>query len=491
MRLPIPERFSFQAISIFAALVFVGQMIEGTDFAFAILTAVFIGIWAVAFNVTGGIQYTSGAFIFFNGLLTAIFGLVVKILLGQPGERNLLSPRTTMSCYCIGMAATAVAAFLSRNLRSRQALLKNFDSLAAMKTGAITCLIFSVLLGAFSGSAMQNGSIGSAIGQINRFPLMGIMLATTYEVRISNGKRSTNWIVWTGLLLNVALGLISFSKEGMLIGPACWIVAAALNRFSFSARQILLCVVGLAFMVYYLVPYSQYVRNLHGATRAESVAVAALYLSDLNKTRQLYLDAIAEVDIANDPHLYDEREGFLDRMVMLAPDDALIDFTDKGNVFGLDPTFQTYANVIPHFLWHDKVAVNTGNTYAHELGLLAEDDVTTGISLSPVADAYHQARWLGLLLLLPINMFIAFLIADSVAGSSKYSIWAMLPILEVSHLAPEGGLGGCVYLSTYWVIAIIFLYGTTRNIPTFLRHSIKRISATQADFNTIPRPTPP
>lgn len=394
-----------------------------------------------------------------------------------------------MFCYSIGMAGMGVAAFLSRNLRSRQALCKNFDSLSAMKTGAITCLIFSVLLSASSGVAAQGGSIGSAIAQINRFPLMGIMLATAYEIRISGGKRSTNWIVWTGLLLNVVLGLISASKEGMLIGPTCWILAAALNRFSFSARQIFVCIVGLAFMVYYLVPYSHYVRNLHGATRAETVAVELLYLGDLNKTRQLYQDAIAEIDIANEPHLFDKREGFLDRLIMLAPDDALIDFTEEGNVFGLEPTIQTIANIIPHFIWHDKVAVNTGNTYAHELGLLAEDDITTGISLSPTADAYHQAKWLGLLLLVPINMLIAFLITDSLAGSAKYSIWAMLPVLEVSYLAPEGGLGGDVYLSTSWVIAIMFLYGTAKLGPSIIMRSIKRPSPPQTDFNPSPRPT--
>ena len=490
MRVPIPERFSFQAILIFMSLVFVGQMIVGTDFIFAILTAAFIGIWALAFNIAGGIQYTSGAFIFFNGLLTAIFGLIVKILLLEPGERNLVSPRNTMFCYCVGMAAMAIAAFLARNLRSRQALIKNFDSLAAMKTGAVTCLILTLLIVASSGLTSQGGTIGSAIAQINRFPLMGIMLATTYEVRVSGGKRSTNWIVWTGMILDIVFGLTSFSKEGMLIGPAAWILAAALNRFSFSWRQIFVCILGLAFTTYYLVPYSQYVRNFHGATGAENAAVAVLYLSDLNRTRELYLDAIAEIDVANEPHLFDQREGFLDRIVMLAPDDTLIDYTDRGHVFGLEPTFQMYANIVPHFIWQGKAVYNTGNLYAHELGQLADDDVTTGISFSPTADAYHQAKWLGLLLLLPIDLVIAFLITDSLAGSSKNSIWAMLPILEVAHLAPEAGLNGVVYLSTYWVVAILFLYWATQVAPSLVMRSFRRTSRSRSGFNNSPRPTP-
>ena len=490
MRVPIPERFSSRFTFFFAALVFIGQMVEGTDLVFAVLTAVFIGIWAVAFNTAGGIEYTSGAFIFFNGLFTAIFGLVVKILLFEPAERNLVSPRATMVCYCIGMAGMGFAAFLSRNFRSKQALLKNFDSLASMKTGAIACLIFSILLAAASGSAPESGTIGSAITQINRFPLMAILLATTYEIRISGGKRSTNWIVWSAGLFDLAVGLITTSKEGMLLGPTAWFLAAMLNRFSFPVRQILAGILGLAFMSYYLVPYSQYVRNIHGTTRAESMAIAVLYLSDLNKTRMLYQDALAQVDIANEPHLFDKREGFVDRIIMLPPDDTLIAFTDKGNVFGLEPTIQSYANVVPHFIWKEKVAYNSGNLYYHELGGLAEDDTTTGISFSPTADAYHQAKWLGLMLLLPIDMFIAFLVTDSLAGSSKYSIWAMLPILEVSHLAPEAGLGGCVYLATYWVIAILFLYLGVKVFPSHMSRLPQRTSRPQSDFNVSIRRTP-
>jgi len=252
-----------------------------------------------------------------------------------------------------------------------------------------------------------------------------------------------------------------------------------LHFYKRRARRILppyvmLLIVGLAFGIYYLVPYSQYVRNFGGTTRAENIAAAVQYLGDLNGTRKTYLDIIADIDIANEPHLYDKREGFLDRLVILAPDDALIDLTERGNVFGLEPTFQGYANLVPHFIWHDKKVYNTGNLYAHELGELSEDDDLTGVSFSPVADAFHQAKWLGILLLLPISAFLAFLIVDSVAGSSKYSVWAILPILEVTHVASEAGLGGTVYLSTYWVIAIVFAYWCTRIAVPFVVSIIRR-----------------
>ena len=482
MRIPVPERFSPRVIFVFAMLVLAGQLIEGTDFIFAILTTAFICIWAFAFNAAGGIEYTSGAFIFFNGLLTVIIGLTFKIFLFEPGERNLLAPRTTMACYCVGMAGMAVAAVLASGLRTKRGLLKNFDTLEGMKLGAIICLVLTVVLAAFSGLTSQTGSIGSAIGQINRFPLMSILLATTYEIKHSNGKRSINWIVLCAVALDFLFGVLYFSKEGMLIGPTAWFLAAVLCRYDFPKRTLVLCLVGVSFTVYYLVPYSQYVRNYGGTTRAENYAAALHYLGDLNGTRKLYLDQIQLFDITEEPHLFDQREGFLDRLIILGPDDALINLTEKGKVYGLEPTYQAYANIIPHFIWHGKKVFNTGNVYAHELGELAEDDETTGVSFSPMADAYHQAKWLGLMLLLPLDLFLAFMVTDSLAGSSKYSVWALLPILEVSHLAPEAGLNGVVYLCTYWVIAILFLYWCTKVAgPRFLR-VIKRSSPTTVDF---------
>ena len=135
MRFPAPDRLNMRHISLLAAAVFVGQILVGTDFLFAVLTAVYTLLWASAFNVAGGIRYPSGAFIFFNGFISIIVGLGFKVLLGQPGERNLHVPIATMFCYCVGMAGMLVAAFLCRELRHEGGYLSGFDSLAAMKQG--------------------------------------------------------------------------------------------------------------------------------------------------------------------------------------------------------------------------------------------------------------------------------------------------------------------------------------------------------------------
>ncbi len=472
MRFPAPDRLKFLHVAIFAMVVFMGQELEGTDFVFATLTAIYILLWATAFNMSGGIRYPSGAFIFFNGFLNVIVGLGAKILLLQPGDRNLRSPDVTMAVYCVGMAGMMVALFVARGLRAQRALLPPLESTGAFKQAAIICLFF----GAFVTLATVGGSNGvvTALRQLNKMPQMAIMLGTIYQIRVSKGRSSFNWIVVSGILFAFAMGLISFGKEGMLLGFVAYFFAATIEGYSFPKKQIFVGVICFAFFNYYRVTYSQYVREFRAPTFSENAAIAVHYLGNLNETRQVYEDTFAQYDIADGPHLYDKSEGFLDRLIILPADDSLINFTDKGNVYGLYPTYTAYANMVPHFLWPNKPEFNTGNVYSHELGQLADEDITTGISFSAAADAFHQEKWLGLLLLLPIDIFLYFLILDSLMGSVRWAPWGLISILELSEVGPAGGLDAPVYDFSIGLFGILFTVFVVKVAAPFVLRTLKR-----------------
>lgn len=456
MRIPVPDRFNFKYVTIFAVLIFVAQELEGTDFVFSALTAVYILLWASAFNRTGGLRSASGAYIFFNGFLNVVVGLSYKVLLGQPGERNLQAPRSTMVVYCVGMAAMFVAAFVARGLSLQKPLLPGLNSLEEYRQAAVIALVAGVVITGITTVGGGNGIV-SILRQINKLPQLAVMLGTIYEIRRSGGKRSVNSVVIVSMVFLFILGLVSFGKEGMLLGFAAYICAAAIEGYNFPRKQVFAMVIGFSFFSYYLVPYSQLVRGYRVATVAGNAAVALHYLSNLQATRDEFNAAIADFEITDEPHLYDKREGFMDRLIIFAADDNLINFTNKGNVFGFFPTYVAYANAIPHFLWPNKPEFNTGNVYAHELGELAEEDQTTGISFSAAADAYHQGKWLGLLLLLPFDIFLYFIITDSIVGSARWAPWALIPILDISEIGSQGGLSAPVYLFTYGIFAIAFM----------------------------------
>ena len=148
---------------------------------------------------------------------------------------------------------------------------------------------------------------------------------------------------------------------------------------------------------------------------------------------------------------------------MISIDDALIDVTEQGHVFGLSPLLYDLFNLVPHFIWPDKPRlIALGNIYSHEIGLAhyssaGEDDTTTGISFSPTADAFHMARWTGLMLIAPGLWFVCFFVMDYVCGDTRQSPWGLLMFAMCAHIAPEGMMNGPFYLTTFGPMVVIFV----------------------------------
>lgn len=467
MRLPIPERFSTRAAVIFVLLLFLGQQIAGTDIAFSLLTALYVVLFVIGFNLGGGLLYPSGAFIFFNGVLTAIFGLTYKVFRMEPGEKYLFSGDKSMLVYCGGMFSMVVAVALNRKLRPKRGLLGGIASGKAVKHAAIGFLVVGAVIESLTWKTTE-GSFASAFQQINHFIPMAIVLAVIHEIQRSNGRRSTNWVVYAGGLLMLSEGLLRFSKEGMFTGPVTWLVTVIAMGYNFTRRQIVVCGLGAFLMMYYLVPYSQYVRNYNTGTTSGNFTTAVQFLGNLGETRSLYLSTLEEHDTTGEPHLYGTPQGFFDRLNMFAFDDALINYTDQGNVFGLLPTYSSYINIVPHFIWKDKPAFLFGNVFGREIGVIPDEDETTGISFSPTGDAYHEATWFGVLVVWPMVAFLFFFLTDSLTGSAREAPWALLPIILVSHQAPEGTMSGTIFLSTYGIVALLALVGFAKYLLPLL-----------------------
>ena len=140
---------------------------------------------------------------------------------------------------------------------------------------------------------------------------------------------------------------------------------------------------------------------------------------------------------------------------MISPDDALIAYTTEDHEEGLLPTWWSILNIVPHFIWKDKPFYYIGNVYAREIGMIAEDNDVTGVSFSPAADAFHQASFFGVLFLSPAVLLVLFLVMDSLSGDIRESPWGILFSVACIHSAPEGLLGGQVYVATYVAFGVI------------------------------------
>ena len=82
---------------------------------------------SVAFNLAGGLTRPSGGYIFAYATLVVIVGISYKVLLGEPGQRNLLQPSLTIEVY-VGVALAMLAAtFVARRFTAKKSLFPNLS----------------------------------------------------------------------------------------------------------------------------------------------------------------------------------------------------------------------------------------------------------------------------------------------------------------------------------------------------------------------------
>ena len=454
MRIPVPTRFNLKHVAIFAAILFLAQQINGTTIVFSVLTLLFLALFVAAFHIAGGLVYPSGAWIFFFATLTALVGITYKNFIGEAGQSNLQSPNVTLGAYCVGMAGMGVAAYFTRLFRPKQPLLANIAVGEGMRSAAGGCLVLALVLH-FS-AVILPGSLYTAVTQVNHFAVMAMLLAIYYEIQVSNGSRSMNWIAWVSAADIFFYGLLAFTKEGIFTPALAWFLPCVVLGYNFRKRQLIGFVLAIAFGFYYLVPYAQIGRSERTNTTEGNFAAAIKYLSDLNATREMYLADQGDRESGDGAVQYfNKPQGFFDRLQMLDYDDALITYTDQGHHIGFAPTVVDYMNLIPRVFYPNKPFINVGNSYARELGIIPADDTTTGISFSPVGDAYHQLGWYGVALLIPGVLFILFFVTDSLTGDVRVAPWGLLSIIVFAHVAPEELLAGSIYTTGYGTFAVV------------------------------------
>jgi hypothetical protein len=459
VRLPFPEHVRLTPVVFFALGLSAIQVAQGTEPLFSLGSFLFIIISAIAFNVAGGLSRTSGAYILFFAVLAVILGLIWKAVLGEAADSNLQHPLLTIWVYVCSMCGLLAAAFISRKLTTKEALLANFVTDANMQSATSGCLatgLFLVFL--FSVVPAGPGTVLSGLLQLNRFLLLAIFLGTIHAIRRSGGTKSTNLPVILAAAVLFVTGALGFSKEGMITPFLCWLIAASSQRYNMSRSQVVGAILVTIFIFRYLVPYSQYGRNFASTSSSSNFDIAVSLMSDLGTVRTEYENS--QLQDQDDTELvrnyFNTSQGFFDRLQMIGPDDGLNTLTEQGVVPGIAPIYMYFGNLVPHFIWKDKTNWGGGNLYAHQMGLLAEDDDSTGVSFSPAGEAFHLMRWTGVLVLAPILWIMLFTLFDSLCGDTRKSPWGLLVVVSFAHIAPEGGVGILIYVMGYGTLTLLF-----------------------------------
>ena len=495
VRIPYPERIPLQYAIAFATLLSALQLYQGTNPLFSVYSFLFIIIATIAFNLAGGLTRPSGAYVFFYAVLAVILGLCWKALLGERADSHLLLPVLTMQVFLGGITAMLAAVFISRRLTTKRPLLGRMVTDANIQNATVGCMVAGLALSvALMLIPRQNGSILSSLAQINRFLPMAIILGVIHQIRKSGGTSSINLPVLISGAFIFVDGLVSFSKEGIFTPLVCWLIAAGSQRYKIKLVQAIGIVAVVIFMLQYLVPFSQYGRNYRSesGSATENFKIAMSFLTNLGYVRQQFLESSAQDYAEETQGFFDSPQGLFDRLQMISVDDGLIDITERRGTFGYSPVISGFANLIPRVFWATKPSIGFGNVYAHQIGGLPDDDVTTGISFSPSGEGYHIDRWVGVLIVAPVLWIMLFTLFDSLCGTVTETPWGLLVIALFSHSAPEGMLGSVIYMLGFSALSIVVaafsatylmpLLGTLFKGPgrSIVRHSAPAQSAPRA-----------
>ena len=498
VRLPYPERIPIWGAIIFAIVLCSMELLQGTSRVFTLCVFLYIVLTAVTINIGGGLTRPSGAYTLFVAVGTCILGLTVKAVVWEAADSNLQTPEKTIAVYLAGMASLCVAVYLTRRLVPRKAWLEGVltdDNMSLAAKGCLAAGIGLPFLTALIGT--ESVSVGSAIGQLNHFVAVSIILGVAYQIRKSGGKSSINTtVVIASAFLFFFGGIIGAGKQGFFTPIFSWLLTCAALRYNFKRSQLIMVVVALGLMFYYLFPYAQYAR---GFGSGEDETFSARFDRSIHlfmnpaEVRAAYEGGQVEYQSTRDtraPQYFANDLGLFERLQMISMDDALIQQTDEHGSIGYLPLVYDFYNLVPHFIWADKPQTIIGNHYAHELdlGVLADEDLTTGISFGPLAEAYHLGMWFGVLLVAPLLWLMMFLVHESTTGSINQTIWSLFLLVEYAHGGVEAMFGFVIYFTGYGTLVLfITAYATAYLMPIFgsliggpEKRLIRRVGATRS-----------
>lgn len=448
MRLQFPRRIPLSRAFLVAVVLFIVQQLQHTSRTFSVLCFAFLVLSTLAFNLARGFETVIGAYVFWFSLLTIDIGLVWKVILREPADSNLEAPVLCMAAYTLSMALLLMVVLINRrlDLRSLSVAARLGTRHMDYETASAGCLVAGIGIPVLSNFIPGgSGSLLSILLQINVFPTVAILLGTIAAIKTSGGRRSVNLVSGIAIVLSFLFGIFSYSKQGMLTPFVCWLAVCFYMRLRLNLIHGLF-IVGFTIFAFTIVPVWATARvdiPPEGVTFTQSVKLAIFEAHRYADLKQRTVDLTSPEFGAHT--YYDSPQGLLDRLNIIGADDSLFAYSETHAYYGYAPVYADFYNWAPHVIFPNKPEVIGGNTYAHEIGGLAPDDFTTGISFSPVAEAFHLDGWRGICILLPLIWIMLFQTIDLVAGDLRYSPWGLFLVVYFAHAASESLLGGLIY----------------------------------------------
>jgi hypothetical protein len=472
MRLIYPTRININHVLIVAVMLLFAQLLDGTDPIFAFLACLTIVLSAITFNILDGLGTVSGAFVIFMAIPTFLSLIFIKVITWEPSDKHFTWPLVTITATALGWAGIMVAAALSRKFGARRNIVRfsarDLENLKNTSAGLLVIGLFSQIL-LTNYNTGQNGTIWSILNQLNIFIPMATILATYYEICISGGKRSMNWIVMVSILYVAGFGFIAASKQGMYAPFFSYFLVCGALEYRFRPLQVLLILGWLAFAAGFLFPWAQYARSMTRQSTLTGTVQATIGLlrdpQTIPAMYRWYADSLRNNEDINQVSLcYDHPHGLWDRESLICQDDRLIQLTEHTGPVGPDYLIAGFEMVVPHVIWPSRTNLSLGNLYGRETEQTADNDYTTAVAFAPVGDAFREFGWSGVIVVMPVMYFFTFVFMNTVFGDARESPWGLVLVAYAAAVAPGVLLPVHPQLWGHYVPMILFIMWLTRYV---------------------------
>jgi hypothetical protein len=382
-----------------------GQLLVGTSLQVAVLFSVAILFGVLSVIMAGGIRTAFGLLNFILIGKYLLFALTMKILTGEPSERNLYAPENTALVMAVGFIALFAGMAIQRALpHFTQLAPKDFPDrfliVFALLLFALGCggAVYDVLVRLDSGIVIKSGGLIGIARQFGALSAFSLVPAMMYLWRVGTKRYLTHPLILVMMAACSLTGVFGAQKQ-QAMEPVMYAMLMVWARYGLRSRQLVATVAaGMLLYFGFVYPYSQYARG-HGA-RTGDADQRMLAISQMVPRLLFDSEFRNEVNFeirAGETQCWDEKALIpFTRFHMACEADRLIAATDQ---LGSYTEWQTitwgFKLLMPSFLYPEKPVYGTGNFLAHITGQVASVDQATQVSFGLMANFYNAFRLTG------------------------------------------------------------------------------------------------
>jgi hypothetical protein len=467
MVIPYPERISVQYTILFAGVLMLVQLAEGTSPIFALMMFCSNILWVLSFNLLGGLYRISGMFVFGQGVFGITTPLIIKAGLRQAADTLLIEPQRFATVVFVGELSVLFASFLVVKIRPRKAIFHGNDDkfrISEMAVGATALMVINgFLISAFRATAASQGSWVTMLSQLSS--MMGqfaLALNVCSAIESSNGRRTYNFLT---LLVGgwiTYVGFVHASKTAVLQPLAVYIVCCAACKVRFSRLQYVAMIGVVAFVAMFVYPLLQSYHSTDEANRGLTIPELVDKFANsrqILETQKVNKAMDFEMESANGEHgdYFGKDVGFFTRYSnVIALDASLIATVKDGDYMGYDGAVQGLINWIPHVLYPNKPSFFSSQSYMHRIPGSNPEDTTTGVSFGAFATSFAMGGWVGLIFLVIVVQGGFMLTMDVVCPSVKNTSWMVCMLALMLPVGAECNIDALISITWFYSIEIAF-----------------------------------